>query len=58
MFVVITVKYHRGIIDPCYTAAYGTLGLDTEEERRNMVTDMIEDGIKLYEQNHEGYKYP
>ncbi|MFW6122428.1 MAG: hypothetical protein ACOC80_16225, partial [Petrotogales bacterium] len=24
MFVVITVKYNRGIIDPCYTAAYGT----------------------------------
>ncbi len=57
MFVVITVKYNRGPIDPCYTAAYGTLGLGTEEERRNMVTDMIEDGIKLYKQNHAGYKH-
>ncbi len=58
MFVVITVKYNRGPIDPCYTAAYGTLGLDTEEERRDLITDMVEDGINLYEQNHEGYKYP
>lgn len=58
MFVVITVKYDRGIIKPCYTAAYGTLGLETDEERRNLLTDMIDDGIKLYEQNHAGYKYP
>jgi hypothetical protein len=58
MFVIITVKYDRGIIKPCYTAAYGTLGLDKDEERRDMITDMIEDGIKLYEQNQEGYKYP
>jgi thiol-disulfide isomerase/thioredoxin len=58
MFVIITVKYDRGIIKPCYTAAYGTLGLDKDEERRDMITDMIEDGIKLYGQNQEGYKYP
>ncbi len=58
MFVVITVKYNRGIIEPCYTTVYGTLGLDTDEERRNLVTDMIDDGIGLHEQNHEGYKYP
>lgn len=58
MFVVITVKYHRGFIEPCYTAAYGTLGLDTYKERRDLLTDMILDGIELYEQNHEGYKYP
>ena len=58
MFVVITVKYDRGTIKPCYTAAYGTLGLDTDEERRNLLVDMIDDGIKLYEQNHVGYKYP
>jgi len=57
MFVVITVKYNRGPIDPCYTAAYGTLGIDSEEERRDFVIDMINDGIKLYEQNYEGYKY-
>lgn len=58
MFVVITVKYNRGIIEPCYTAAYGTLGLDTDEERRNLITDMIDDGIGLHEDNHAGYKYP
>ncbi|UCD14042.1 MAG: hypothetical protein JSW60_01100 [Thermoplasmatales archaeon] len=58
MFVVITVKYDRGTIKPCYTAAYGTLGLDTDEERRDLLIDMIDDGVKLYEQNREGYKYP
>ena len=58
MFVVITVKYNRGIIDPCYTAAYGTLGLDSEGERRGFITDMLDDGLKLYEQNYEGYAYP
>jgi hypothetical protein len=58
MFVVITVKYDRGTIKPCYTAAYGTLGIETELGRRNLITNMIDDGIKLYEQNHEGYKYP
>lgn len=58
MFVVVTVKYERGFIKPCYTAAYGTLGLDTDNERRNLLTNIIDDGIKLYEQNHEGYSYP
>jgi hypothetical protein len=58
LFAVITVKYDRGIIKPCYTAAYGTLGLDTDGERKEMVESLIEDGIKLYEQNSEGYQYP
>ena len=58
MFVIITVKYDRGTIRPCYTTAYGTVGQKTDEGRRNFITDMIEDGLKLYEQNHEGYKYP
>jgi len=58
MFVIITVKYDRGIIKPCYTTAYGTLGIETELGRRNLLTNMIDDAIKLYEQNHEGYKYP
>lgn len=58
MFVLITVKYNRGFIEPCYTAAYGTVGQKTEEGRRNFLTDMIDDGLYLYEQNKAGYKYP
>ena len=58
MFVLITVKYHRGIIEPCYTAAYGTVGQKTDEGRRELLTDMIDDGLDLYEQNKAGYKYP
>lgn len=58
MFVVITVKYDRGIIKPCYCNAYGTLGKESYDERKEMVENMIEDGLKLYEQNSEGYQYP
>ena len=58
MFVIITVKYHRGIIEPCYTAAYGTVGQATEEGRKQLLEDMIDDGLNLYEQNKAGYKYP
>ncbi len=58
MFVVITVKYDRGIIKPCYTNAYGTLGKETDAERKEMVEGLIEDGLTLYEQNSEGYQYP
>jgi len=58
MFVVMTVNYDRGTIKPCFTAAYGTLGLDTDEERRNFVTNMIDDGLNLYELNSAGYQYP
>jgi thiol-disulfide isomerase/thioredoxin len=58
MFVVITVKYDRGIIKPCFTAAYGTLGLDTDEERKEFILDMLNDGLSLYEQNSKGYQYP
>ena len=58
MFVVITVKYDRGIIKPCFTSAYGTLGLDTDPERKDFVLAMLDDGINLYEQNSAGYQYP
>jgi len=58
MFVMITVNYHRGTIEPYYTAAYGTVGEKTDEGRREFIIDMIEDGIKFYELNKAGYKYP
>ena len=58
MFVVITVKYDRGDLKPSFATAYGTLGLDTDDERRELLTDMIEDGLDLYQQFHTGYKYP
>lgn len=58
MFVIITVMYNRGFIEPVYATAYGTLGLKTDQERMNYLTSMIDDGFKLYEQNHEGYEYP
>lgn len=58
MFVVMTVNYDRGTIKPCFSAAYGTLGLDTDEERKTFVTNMIDDGLNLYELNSAGYQYP
>jgi len=58
MFVVLTVNYDRGTIKPCYTYAYGTLGKETYDERKEMVLSLIEDGLNLYELNSEGYQYP
>lgn len=58
MFVIISVNYNRGIVQPCYTSAYGTVGEATYGGRRTFITDMLNDGIKLYDLNHEGYHYP
>ena len=58
MFVVATVNYHRGLIEPYYTTAYGTVGKTTEEGRKLFLESMIDDGLKFYDLNSAGYKYP
>jgi len=58
MFVIITVNYNRGTIQPCYTAAYGTVGQKTEDGRKEFLLDMINDGLRLYDLNNAGYNYP
>jgi len=55
MFTVITLGYDPGFIKPYYTTAYGTLNLDDNKNRKELLTKIILDGIDLYNQNLEGY---
>lgn len=58
MFTVVTIGYDHGFVKPCYTTAYGTLGKNRDEERKEMLTQIVKDGIIIYEQNAEGYTFP
>lgn len=55
MFTVITLGYDPGFIKPYYTTAYGTLNLDDNKDRKELLTKIILDGIDLYNQNFKGY---
>lgn len=55
MFTIITLGYDRGFIKPYYTTAYGTLGLDKDEDRKELLTNIILDGIELYNENRPGF---
>jgi len=55
MFTVVTLGYNSGFVEPYYATVYGTLSLDTNEERKGFLTNMINDGIEFYNQNKEGY---
>ena len=55
MFTMITLGYNRGIIEPYYATAYGILGQETFEGQKQVLTSIIEDGIKLYNENKAGY---
>jgi len=55
MFTLVTVNYDRGIVKPFYTSVYGTLTLDTDEERKQFLVEMINDGIELYNEFITGY---
>lgn len=51
MFTMVTIRYHRGIVEPYYATAYGILGKETFEGQKQALTFIIEDGIKLYNEN-------
>ena len=55
MFAIITLGYDKGIIRPYYTTVYGTLGLDKDKDRIEFLTELIREGIDIYNQNSEGY---
>jgi len=55
MFAVVTLGYDHGFIKPYYTTVYGTLNLEDDEERKQLLMKIIIDGIDLYNQNLEGY---
>ena len=55
MFTIITLGYDPDFIKPYYTTAYGTLGLDEDGDRKELLTNIILDAIELYNENRPGF---
>jgi len=55
MFSIVTLGYDRGVVRPYYTSLYGVLGLNTNEERTLLFTQLLQESIEMYQQNKEGY---
>jgi len=55
MFTIITLGYYHCFIKPYYATIYGKLNLQTDEERQQLLMEIIYDGIDLYNQNIDGY---
>jgi len=56
MFTTITVRYHRGVVTPYYSTVYGVLEKDTYNERKAVLTGILDDAIDLYKENIVGYE--
>lgn len=54
MFTIITVGYDKGIIKPYYTSFYGTLK-NTDQERIDFLTQLMQESMDIYHQNIHGY---
>ncbi|MGF3584943.1 MAG: hypothetical protein ACQXXD_04430 [Thermoplasmatota archaeon] len=55
MFTIITLEYeHGGEIKPYYTTLSGTF-LDTNEERIDLLTKLMQESFELYNKNRAGY---
>lgn len=56
MFTTITLGYDREIVKPFYNTVYGILDSDyTDEQRIEVLTNIILDGIELYNENRPGF---
>jgi thiol-disulfide isomerase/thioredoxin len=55
MFTIITLGYDRGFVKPYYTTLYGVLNLDKNEERKELLTTIIQESVALYRENHAGH---
>ena len=55
MFTIVTLGYHHGFVEPSYTTAYGILNLERDDERKQLLLNIIQDGINLYNKNKAGY---
>lgn len=55
MFTIVTLGYDSGIIRAYYTSLYGTLGLETEEERLEYLQTVMKESIELWTKNHAAY---
>lgn len=54
MFVMITYGYDHGFVKPAYATTYGTLNLDNDPERKELLENIITNGIDLYKENEAG----
>ena len=52
MFTLVSYGYDRGFIKPIYTTTYGKLSLQNDQERKDLLLTIIQDGINLYEQTN------
>jgi len=55
MFTIVTLGYHHGFVEPYYTTAYGILNLEEYDARKELLMNIIQDGIDLYNENKVGY---
>ena len=56
MFTIVTLGYYSGIIKPTYVTIYGTLGVDTDEKRAEIIDEIIDDAFTLWNENIPGYE--
>jgi hypothetical protein len=56
MFTIVTLGYYSGIIKPKYVTIYGTLGVDTDEKRTQILENLIDDAFNLWNENIPGYE--
>lgn len=56
MFTIVTLGYYSGIIKPKFVTLYGTLGVDTDEQRTHLLEDIIDDAFTLWDENNPGYE--
>lgn len=56
MFTIVTLGYYSGVIKPKLVTLYGTLGVDTYEQRMQVLEEVIEDAFTLWNENIPGYE--
>lgn len=56
MFTIVTLGYYSGIIKPKFVTIYGTLGVDTDEKRAQILENIISDAFTLWNENIPGYE--
>jgi len=57
MFTTITIQYDRGIVTPYYNTIYGKIKKSyTDEQRKQVFANIINEAIKFYDDNIEGFR--
>lgn len=57
MFTLISLGYDKGIVKPYYTSVYGTLK-DTDQDRLDFLSSILQEGIEIYGENIHGFLQP